>query len=216
MGGRWRALGNWQPYDLDAPPGRVFHAVLAVAVVAFLWSRSVPGIALMEDLASTAALGLVALVWFGRGVSYLLARRRGVTRARPRARRRARWFLAAPVAGALTLALAGLDAPLRARWALSRGAFEHVVETGPPSSPDAGRDGWQGIEAPDRIGLYRITSASRFGEAVLFWEAHGAFVDDAGFAYLPDGPDPALESGWFESPQFRHLGGPWYAWTASW
>jgi hypothetical protein len=197
-------------FDLDAPPGRVFHAVLAVSVLGCLWSRSVPGSALLEGLASAAALGLVALVWVGRGVGYLVARRRR------RARRGAPWFLVAPVVGALTLALVGIDAPLHARWALSRGAFEQVVETGTPSSPHVTGDGWQGVEAPDRIGLYRIPSVSRRGEAVIFWEAHGAFIDDAGFAYLPDGPDPALEAGWFESPEFRHLGGPWYAWTASW
>jgi hypothetical protein len=209
--GGWRSLRNRQPFDPDAPPGRVFHAALLVSVLALLWARSVPGSALAEGLAAAAALGLVVLVWFGRGVTYLIARRRR------RARRGAAGFLVAPAVGALALVLVALDTPLHARWALSRGAFEDVVEAGPASSPDAvGADRWQGIEAPDRIGLYRITSVSRVGEAVIFWEAHGAFIDDAGFAYLPDGPDPALEAGWFESPTFHHLGGPWYTWTASW
>jgi hypothetical protein len=185
--------------------------VLAVCVVGLLWSRSVPGTALAEGLAAAAALGLVALVWAGRGVTYLIARRR------QRARRGARRFLVAPLVGAVALLLVGLDTPLRARWALSRGAFEDVVEaSGSSPSRAAGPDRWQGVDTPDRIGLYRITSVSHVGEAFIFWEAHGAFIDDAGFAYLPDGPDPALEAGWFESPDFHHLGGPWYAWTASW
>jgi hypothetical protein len=48
------------------------------------------------------------------------------------------------------------------------------------------------------------------------WHEDGAFFDDAGFAYLPEGPTASLENGSFESPVFRHLGGPWYRWTASW
>lgn len=41
----------------------------------------------------------------------------------------------------------------------------------------------------------------------IFYEAHRAGFDDAGFAYL-NGP--------LESPRFSHLGGPWYSWSATW
>ncbi|MGY0002335.1 hypothetical protein [Micromonospora sp. I033] len=50
----------------------------------------------------------------------------------------------------------------------------------------------------------------------MFYEANGYLIDDAGFAYLPDGPSPDLETPDFESPVFKHLGGAWYSWTASW
>jgi hypothetical protein len=43
-----------------------------------------------------------------------------------------------------------------------------------------------------------------------------SFLDDAGFAYLPSGPDRKLDNAGFESPEFRALGGGWYTWTASW
>jgi hypothetical protein len=68
----------------------------------------------------------------------------------------------------------------------------------------------------DRLGLVPITEAYRQGEVVIFYDAHGAFLNDAGFAHLFDGPFPELESGLFEDPSYRHLGGPWYVWTASW
>jgi hypothetical protein len=48
------------------------------------------------------------------------------------------------------------------------------------------------------------------------WEAIGSGLGDAGFAYLPDGPKPTLESGSFEAPSFKNLDGVWYSWTASW
>src|SRR5919108_100061 len=63
-------------------------------------------------------------------------------------------------------------------------------------------------------GAFLLASADLVGDRP--WTTHWEVIDDAGFAYLPDGPDPALEAGWFESPDFHHLGGPWYAWTASW
>jgi len=58
--------------------------------------------------------------------------------------------------------------------------------------------------------------AYRVPGGAVFYEEHGVFIDDAGFAYLPDGPTDGLSSVGFENPQFHHLGGPWYRWTASW
>jgi hypothetical protein len=103
------------------------------------------------------------------------------------------------------LALLFLDAPLEARWALSRSAFEDVVEV-------PGERG--SVDQPQRIGLYQIRRVSRVGDALIFYEQSGAFINEAGFAYLPDGREPV--NGAFESPVFEHLGGSWYTWTASW
>lgn len=73
------------------------------------------------------------------------------------------------------------------------------------------------VAPPDRrLGLYQVTSVWRVEAGVLFYEKTGALSDDAGFAYLPDGPSPDVENGLFESPRFRRLGEGWYAWTASW
>jgi hypothetical protein len=61
-----------------------------------------------------------------------------------------------------------------------------------------------------------VLGAERVPQGVIFEEANGGLVDDSGFAWLPHGPDPSMENGSFERPEFRHLSGPWYAWTASW
>jgi len=71
---------------------------------------------------------------------------------------------------------------------------------------------------PQRIGTYGILAWERVDQGVIFWESHGALspFNDAGFAYLPNGPSDGLQNGSFEDPHFRSLGGSWYAWTASW
>ncbi len=61
-----------------------------------------------------------------------------------------------------------------------------------------------------------MTSVWRVEGGVIFYDKVGSLFDDAGFAYLADGPSTELENGLFENPQFRSLGGGWYAWTASW
>jgi hypothetical protein len=123
------------------------------------------------------------------------------------------WFLVAPVLGMTLVGLYGTSVPLRARWAISKGAFERVALTAPP--PTTTYD-WQSFDVPRRIGAYRITSAARVRDALIFHEKNGAFFDDAGFAYLPSGPFSQLENGSFEAPEFLSLGDGWYAWTASW
>jgi hypothetical protein len=52
-------------------------------------------------------------------------------------------------------------------------------------------------------------------EGLIIFDRDGAFMDDAGFAYLPNGEFPP-GNGAFESPDFRALGGGWYAFTSSW
>jgi hypothetical protein len=138
-----------------------------------------------------------------RLLAYVLAARRNSAAGR------ARWLLLAPAAGVLALALITADVRLQVRWNVSRSAFEDVVD-------EAMRDEDYASLQHGRLGLYRVGEVYRQGEAVIFYERTGALGDDAGFAYLPDGPFPELENGGFERPRFRHLGGPWYAWTASW
>jgi hypothetical protein len=69
---------------------------------------------------------------------------------------------------------------------------------------------------PERIGLYGVRDFETVpGGWIVYDESGSGLFDDAGFAYLPAGPTPDLGDGLWESPQFRHLGGPWYSWTAS-
>ena len=192
---------------LEQPPRLVFHGVIAASAVGVLYAFSVPGISFFLELLAGWTLILASVVWLLRAVFFWLARRRH------RAVGSLKWLLIAPVGGLLVVALLWWEVPLRLRWALSQASFEKVVAEAPSGGS---RGDWRPIEADGRIGLYRVVSTHRVGEAIIFYEASGAFTDDAGFAYLPQGPFPELNTGWFESPNFRHLSGPWYAWVASW
>lgn len=77
-------------------------------------------------------------------------------------------------------------------------------------------DQWAGLDVPSRIGTFEITDGYQVGSNVILMEANGAFLNNAGFAYLPDGPDDRLGNGSFEAATFRSLGGDWYSWVASW
>lgn len=194
----------WRPSPLWR-----WHLAFVPAAVGLLWSYSVPGLAVFMWSVCALALAAGAVVWVAGLVVHVRARRRGSDA-------RGRWLLVAPAAGALVVALIVTSAPLQARWALSRSSFEataaEAMKDGPLSpaeqSPVRTGRGW--------IGLYNVPIIHRQGEAVIFHERTGLLFDDAGFAFLPNGPFAELESGDFERPEFRHLGGPWYAWTASW
>lgn len=116
------------------------------------------------------------------------------------------WFLAAN----------GPVAPSREKWPQSVAAFDALIKT-MPSAP-AEKSEWVPFEVPNRVGSYDLqTTAYRVQSGAIFYDTTGTgLLDDAGFAYLPNGPDASLENGSFESPQFKHLGGPWYSWGASW
>lgn len=183
-------------------PWLVLNVVASIAAACLLWAFSVPGFVFLLVLGLVHVLGLAAVAWI---VLVVMGIRR---------RRWSWWFLPAPVVVVLALALVVEGVPLQARWAMSRSAFERVVATLPTTSPVDAE--WSRVPVPSRIGAYRIEAAYPVPGGVVFYEANGYMIDDAGFAYLPDGPTPDLETADFESPAFKHLGGPWYSWTASW
>lgn len=188
------------------PPGWRFHLLLVLPALAVLYAFSFPGIHVVMAVFATYALAAAVVVWLLRLVGYLVLRSRGGAIGK------GRWFTIAPLGGAVVGVLLWAGAPLRGRWLASRGAFEKlaaqvVQDKTPTDVPDA---------VDRRVGLYRVTSAWRVKEGVIFYDSVGSLIDDAGFAYLPDGPSADLESGSFENPQFRSLGRGWYAWTASW
>lgn len=183
---------------LLGPPRWILNGVVAVASLWLLWALGVPGFAFFTVMPLLLLVAIAGVVWTAKLVGFLLRRRRGYATGA------AAWFAVTPAILVVTAALAIAGVPLQARWAASEAAFEHAVEQ--PATAAALRG---------RIGAYRITAVDRVGDAVIFREASGALMDDAGFAYLPGGPtDPVLDR--FETPQFRHLGGGWYAWTSSW
>jgi hypothetical protein len=180
------------------PPTWLFHGLLAIATLPVLWAVSVPG-------SSTTWLLVSLLVWFWFGAVWLVRLALYVTHRR----RLSWWFAVAPAMFVLLVSVVNADLPLKVRWAGSHDAFEAAV-AGLPADEELSLQ-------PKTIGSFRISETLRIPEGVLFYEAHGAFLfNDAGFAYLPDGPSDDIGDGALESPEFRPLGGPWYAWTASW
>jgi hypothetical protein len=191
---------------LHQPPGRLFHTLLVIELTWLWWALGVPGFAYLPVMPLSAALLAAGCVWAVKFVPFVATGRHMASRRM--------WlqFAAAPVLVAVFVAAALEPGALSVRWALSRDAFEQTVEQALRLDRHAAAtDGSSG-----RIGLYRIIVVRRVGDAVIFYEAHGSLFDDAGFAYLPDGPTDDLANGNFENPQFEHLEGDWYLWTASW
>ncbi|WP_344619696.1 hypothetical protein [Dactylosporangium salmoneum] len=202
-------MSDTAPSDDDALDGSgwrliwAFHLVVVAAAGGLLWSLSYPGSNFLLMALSGLAAFVVACVWLFWTAIYL-ARHAGKWR---------KWFLIGPVIGVLTLALLCTGAPSKMRWAASRNAFAAIV-AGHPIPPPGSE--WQQFTVPRRLGSYSIIGADWVPGGAVFYEAHGSFFDDAGFAYLPGGPTTELDTGWFEGPRFRPLGGGWYSWTASW
>ena len=196
--------------DLDAagapafwgqPPGWPFHLVAAIPASVLIWSASLPGGLFLPVLAATVTLGVLALVWLVRAAGCVASRT---------LRSSARWLAVAPLGAVLVVALATTDGPLEARWAVGRPAFERVAEQAPAAEDD------QAIALPGfprRVGAYRISRASQHGRAFVFYEESGAFLDDAGFAYLPEGTDDVPIG---ELVSLHTLGDDWYAFQSSW
>ena len=195
------SLRVWSRGFFATPPGWWFHLLCVPPAFMTLWSASYPGFQPNEFFAD-AALVLLAGWWLLRLIAHIALRGTGRLR-----------FGVAPMCAVVLVALVAVDAPLRARWHFGEGDFTRVVAS---LQSGTGSD-WQPVEVPQSIGRYRISPAYRVPGGLIFYEANGSLFDDAGFGWFPAGPDPkALNNGSFENPQFTHLHGPWYTWTASW
>ncbi|MET1008205.1 MAG: hypothetical protein ABWX96_21825 [Propionibacteriaceae bacterium] len=122
--------------------------------------------------------------------------------------------LVVAVAGAILVEQSG-HAALQARFGSSLSDFEAVVtEAGAPTHRVEGREAFPG-SCPSRIGTYPIGECQLIDRGYLFLQQRAALGDEAGFAYLPDGPpgaDPTASGEW-RPDQFTPLGGPWYGWS---
>jgi hypothetical protein len=199
------------------PPGWIFHLLFIPPVLVVLWNASLPdgtfsilGV-MAYGLAVLAIMGLAA-AWTGRLLAYLVPNER------------ARWGTAAvwavvPAAAGLVLALLLLHVPLRARFEVSKGAFDDALASnGLPTEAPRGDPLFDAIDAT-RVGLYFVYWVERRddGSAFFYEEPYGS----AGFAYLPDGP-PGAEvdelrcfelSASDQAPRYLRLGGDWYSFT---
>jgi len=192
------AIRGWR-----SAPGRRFHLAVAVPLVMILWAATHPGFDFWPLFVAIPLLAGFGVVWLVRLVAWITSVERGGSR---------RWIVA-PVMVLAAFALVTSDVPLRVRFWIARDSFDEVVEGLRPAGTF---ENWERLGTPDRIGTYEITVVYQVGENVIFYESAGSLFNDAGFAYLPNGPDARLGNGNFEAPVFRSLGGGWYAWTASW
>ncbi|MGH7511095.1 MAG: hypothetical protein ACREMZ_16760 [Gemmatimonadales bacterium] len=95
-----------------------------------------------------------------------------------------------------------------------RAAFDQVVAELPPPS---GAVYWRAVDVPAKVCGCEVTGAYAVKGGYIFYAGYGLpTFDDTGFGYFPEGPTADLENGSFEVPEFEHLEGPWYSWSASW
>lgn len=120
-----------------------------------------------------------------------------------------------PTIGLVTALVIAIGLPLETRWELSQASFESFVEGIDPGLNPNGDPRDASVEAPSRIGLYRITAVEQYGDAIIFYEAVGDLFNEAGFAHLPGGPTPELSPfGSWEGVTYSHLDGDWYTFIA--
>lgn len=170
-----------------------FHLLCLVLAVGWLWESSSPGTTATTFLI-LALLALNALVWL-ICVIVAVARQRQLRL----------WMAAAPLGGALVVALVSANVPLHVRWAGSESAFAAAVAS-PNFGSNANSDGY--FSPPEQLGTYEIIGFSRNGDRAQFDDA-SSFCGTSGFAFLPDGDTSVF--GFGELITVVDLGGSWLA-----
>lgn len=214
---------GWDDPEYTSPPvgeswsgsRQLVGAYLVFTVVVsllYLWSISVPGIRFLPGMVSLFGMALVVVVWIVAAAVTLVRLVAGRTR-------RAGWYLlVVPLIGLVVVVLHLTDVPVRVAFEPSREEFTELAQQLLADDITDEDPQWDLVNptVPERIGMFSLWDTARvLPEGVLLFERQGAGFDDAGFAYLPDGRLPAGD-GSFESPDFRSLGGGWYAFTSSW
>lgn len=194
-----------------APPGLAFNLVVAATLTVMLLCTATPGWVVIPLLGLAFVLSVLGTIWLARAVLFLVVR--------PTDPPHGTWrgLVVAPVLVVVAGGLVALDVPVRVGFAVSRAdlqaAADRVLASPVPDPSSA--DSAAHVDVRGRHGVYDIIGSRRFPNGVVLFESNGSFFDDAGFAYLPDGNLP-IGDGSFESPDFRALGGGWYAFTSSW
>ena len=154
-----------------------------------LYAVSAPGWYFELTLAVIAA-------WLLVGAGWLVS-----VAARVIRRRRLEWADGVVPALALVVgALVFFDAPLHARYRLSRSAMD-AAATRVVAHPGQAR-------TIHRIGLWPTDRVERIPGGMRFTVSGAGFLDAVGFAYSPSG-EPARVGG---EDIYTHLDGPWYLW----
>jgi hypothetical protein len=192
----------------------LFYALLAIPLIHLLYASTDGGFGLITIAIDLVWLGILVVGWL---VLLIVRLKRGQRRFGSIA------LAVAPAIVILAFALVLLGVPARARWDLSRSAFDAVAAQA--SSDPHMRAVPTPTEFRDaryhRVGLYTVSQPYGVAGGWIVYEDYsvhgGLFLDDVGFAYLPGGPTPALDGAiGGDGLRFDHLGGPWYRWYTTW
>lgn len=200
--GQYSSTVHQQAARARRQPDRGVSHWRAVALLAFsvvvLWTGSFPG----SPFIGVAAIGIgflaLTTLWVV-GLSW---------RPRPSSARDRTVIVSYLVAAAaIVTSVSGLA--LTARFAASANAFDAAVQAIPPPRSNADLDHFDSYPGPcpTRIGAFAVSECRTYGGAYLYLQTWNAVSDDAGIAYLPQGPGSDIRySG------FHHLTGHWYSW----
>jgi hypothetical protein len=167
----------------------LFGALVCLTFYAY----SVPGGYFEPTLVALWGWVLVGASWFV-SVATRLLRRRGL---RP-------GDAVVPVLVLVVGTLLVVDAPLQARYRLSRSAMNATAKR-VIAHPERAR-------TIHRIGLWRAGRVEKIPGGMRFTVSGARFVDDHGFAYSPHGKPAKVGA----EDVYTHLDGPWYLWDESW
>jgi hypothetical protein len=183
-------------------PGALFHVAVGLLALSLLWVHSEPGVDLLPWLTVVLLGCLLVLVWAVRLLTFLLALTRG------RSAGSALAWLAAPAVGVVVVVLVVAGIPLQARWAISRPAFDAVVE-------QRLGGGGAGARAPREAGAVRDRARRRRRGALLFFEGRTAHWAPLASPTSPTAPGPTCPSTARARLRFEPLGGPVHSWTGA-
>lgn len=216
---RGARVADSRPWLVFGPASAVLLTVAAVVAGVVLVIASHPTGAAGAWWFALPILGLLSVCcWLAVAIPSIVHRRLPVG------------VIIAPLVGVLTIGLLHTSAASRLRFTLvDRARFEAVVAQAPaavialPDHDLTDDESYQTMgtfpgHCPSQIGSLHIRECATFAAGYLFYDSVGSgFVDDGGVAYLPAGvPTHDVGNGSFESPQFEHLAGPWYAFASSW
>jgi len=183
-------------------PGRLAVALTIIAALWSCWIVSSPG----EEAGFYSFIALycvwltLGLMWLVRAVVGVLAGLVLLARRQPVDPRLVLRFTAQPLIVLAVWLLVDTDIPLRARFEVSRGSFEHHA-----AAILAGRESPRSVHAARAYSILRV---EREGSTVTFFTNDAGSGAASGFAYVP-GRAPKSQ----EYRSYRHLSGPWYVWS---
>jgi hypothetical protein len=167
--------------------------LLGALVCLTLYAYSVPGGYFGPTIVALWGWVLVGASWLV-SVATRVLRRRGLVRG----------DAVVPVLVLVLGALLVFDAPLQARYRLSRSAMNTAAKR-VVAHPERAR-------TIHRIGLWRTNRVERIPGGMRFTVAGAWFFDEHGFAYSPHGRPAKVGA----EDVYTHLDGPWYLWDESW